>query len=217
MAYDEWNDNDDWGDFEGYESQYDQADRWEDYSGSSDWDWVSDVGDWYKENKEWVAPAAKSLYGAYRADKAGDEYRAQQQPLQDYYNKMLPRFEEYYDPANVKAGIGKEFGRRSGMLSDIWREADQPREAAYVSRGMDRSSTAARERAASDVRRSKYLMENVLPESEQAYYNAPTQMMNQMRGTTGMMGAQPNMQQMYQSSQKNPYQDALDRYLVSVL
>jgi hypothetical protein len=42
-------------------------------------------------------------------------------------------------------------------------------------------------------------------------------MMAQMKGTTGMMGAQPNMQQMYQSSQKNPYQDALDRYLVSVL
>jgi len=197
-----------------------------DLSDTSDY-WSSDVGfdsgfsldgmsNFWGENKDWLSPIVKSGYGAYKTGRDNEAYIARYKPLQDYYNKMLPQMQNWYDPANVQAGVGAEFDRRAGMLSDVWRGQDQPAYARALATGTYNSAAHGRDKATIDASRNRQLLTEVLPAAEQAYYAKPEQMLSQMRGTSSMFSNQPSMQSAYVEAQQNPWGTALDRYINSL-
>jgi len=159
----------------------------------------------------------KNLYGGYRAGEAQEDYLERMKPLQDYYSRMIPQMEAYYDPAASRKGIRSEFERRKGMLTPYWEETDQARRARAKAAGMGGSSTFGKQQAQTEAERAKLLSSTILPQAEQAYYAQPQQMMTQMGNVGSLMTGQPMMQPAYQQAQRSPFETYFDTLIAKSL
>lgn len=156
---------------------------------------------------------AKAGYAGYRSGQAGQDYMDRYAPIQGLFSTYLPQIQAALDPATARKGIRQETEYRKGLVDPIWREAEQKRQARALRAGMADSTPFMGQEQDWTEREAQYLQQKIMPAAEQAYYQMPTRMSNQLTQLTGLMSGQPIMQPTYQAAQASPWQYALDKYM----
>jgi hypothetical protein len=197
-------------------------DDWGEVNNNDSWDWLSDaasgVSDWYKSNKDWLDPAVdlgKTYYARKgQADQAKREL-ANLKPWQDFSAEAIARQRAYMNPEAVEAGVGADLDRISGMLSQQYRRADQPRYASAFSKGKLGASTFGRQMAMRDSERDTAWANKIVPAAYDRYYNRGATMSNADTAIGGMFRGQPILQNTYEDRVRasDPWRSTLDQYL----
>jgi hypothetical protein len=182
-----------------------------------DWGWLSDVKGLYEENKGWIDPLVgygKEYYKSNKAAGLADEYKQLRQPGIDFNKEAIARQRAYMQPGNVDRGVAEDLNRVSGMLTQQYARADQPRFASAFNAGTLGSSTFGRQQATRAAARDKVWANNIVPAAYDQYYSRGTQMSNADTAVAGLFKGDPQLQPAYTQAnyRSDPWGNAVINY-----